>query len=230
MPFTQSRESIAQKFNENAMQYDSQRRKLIPCFDDFYSIPISIMNTQNPTPTVLDIGSGTGLFSSFILKKYPNANITLIDISEKMVEIAKKRFSNQTNIHYIIDDYTTHEFNTSFDIIVSSLSIHHLTDSEKKGLYQRTYSLLNKGGIFLNADQVLGHTPFIDALYVNDWKHKIENSGLTHEEIHSAYERTKLDKMSTLNDQLNWLMESGFEDVDCIYKYFNFVVLFGRKF
>jgi tRNA (cmo5U34)-methyltransferase len=34
-------------------------------------------------PTVLDVGSGTGLFSSFILEKYPEANITLIDISEK---------------------------------------------------------------------------------------------------------------------------------------------------
>jgi tRNA (cmo5U34)-methyltransferase len=35
--------------------------------------------------------------------------------------------------------------------------------------------------------------------------------------------------MSTLAEQLNWLKESGFKDVDCIYKYFNFVVLFGRK-
>ena len=229
MSFNQTRNSIVQQFNENANQYDSQRSKLIPCFDDFYSIPVSLMNTHSQTPTVLDIGSGTGLFSTFILKKHPNANITLIDISEKMMGIAKRRFSNLPNIHYIVDDYTTHEFGTTFDMIVSSLSIHHLTDKEKKSFYQRAYSMLNKGGLFLNADQVLGHTPFIDTLYKKDWKEKIENSGLTQEEIYSAYERTKLDKMSTLKEQLSWLEESRFEDVDCIYKYFNFVVLFGRK-
>lgn len=229
MSFNQSRDSIVQQFNENANLYDSQRSKLIPCFDDFYSIPISIMNTHSQAPTVLDIGSGTGLFSSFILQKYPEANLTLIDISEKMIDIAKKRFSHLSNINYILDDYTSYEFNHTFDIIVSSLSIHHLSDKEKKNLYQRTYSILNNGGLFLNADQVLGNTPFLEKLYKNDWKHKIQNSGLSEEEIDSAYERTKLDKMSTLDDQLNWLKKSGYKDVDCVYKYFNFVVLYGRK-
>ncbi|SHI13111.1 tRNA (cmo5U34)-methyltransferase [Desulfosporosinus lacus DSM 15449] len=58
---------------------------------------------------------------------------------------------------------------------------------------------------------------------------KVENSGLSKEEILSAYERVKLDKMSTLDDQINWLKGIGFTDVDCVYKYFNFVVLYGRK-
>ncbi|WP_049804073.1 hypothetical protein [Desulfosporosinus acidiphilus] len=30
------------KFDENASQYDGQRKKRIPCFDDFYSIAISL--------------------------------------------------------------------------------------------------------------------------------------------------------------------------------------------
>ena len=83
--------------------------------------------------------------------------------------------------------------------------------------------------MFVNADQVLGHTPAVDALYKGDWSHKIENSGLTSEELQAAYERTKLDKMSTLSDQLQWLQESGFVEVDCVYKYYNFVVLLAKK-
>ncbi len=229
MVYKNSRDSIVQKFNENAEKYDSQRSKLIPCFDDFYSIPVSIMNTSSSSPTVLDIGSGTGLFSSFILNKYPEAKITLIDISEKMINIAKERFSNLTNLSYILADYTSYEFRHKYDIIVSSLSIHHLTDMEKKNLYKRIYKLLNDDGIFVNADQVLGQTASLEKIYKNDWKIKIENSGLTEEEIHSAYERIKLDKMSTLAEQLSWLNESGFKDVDSIYKYFNFVVMYGKK-
>lgn len=229
MTHFQSRASITEKFNHHANQYDEQRRKLIPCFDDFYSIPISLINSKTSTPAVLDVGAGTGLFSSYILNKFPNANMTLIDLSDNMLEIAKQRFSTLSNVNYIVDDYTTHPFQQKFDIIISSLSIHHLTDMEKKDFYQQAYSMLNEGGVFINADQVLGQTEFLEELYKKDWSIKIENSGLTQEQVKAAYERTKLDKMSTLADQLTWLNNSGFEDVDCVYKYFNFVVMFARK-
>jgi tRNA (cmo5U34)-methyltransferase len=226
---TTTKKEVKETFNKNAAQYDRQRKKLIPCFDDFYSIPVSIIETKAETPSVLDIGSGTGLFSSFIREKYPHASITLIDLSEKMMDAAKIRFTDDQKIDYILADYTEHEFDRTFDIVISSLSIHHLSDEEKRNLYQKVFSLLNQGGVFINADQVLGHTPYIESLYKNDWKQKIENSGLTSEELKAAYERTKLDQMAPLEDQIQWLKESGFQDVDCVYKYFNFVVLFGRK-
>lgn len=217
------------KFNENASQYDSQRKKLIPCFDDFYTIATSIAETNANPPSILDIGAGTGLLSSFILDKFPDANVTLIDISENMLEVAKERFKDKPNVTFIIDDYTKYKFDEKFDVVISSLSIHHLTEDEKKRLFHDIYSSLNNNGVFINADQVLGSTPFIEALYTRDWKNKVETSGLSKEEISSAYERAKLDKMSSLDDQINWLKDIGFLDVDCVYKYFNFVVLFGRK-
>jgi tRNA (cmo5U34)-methyltransferase len=223
------RDAVKTKFNENANEYDTQREKLIPCFHDFYSIPVSVIETEKENPTILDIGAGTGLFTSFVLKKYPNAKVTLIDLSEKMVEVSKRRYENNQNITYIIDDYTSHNFQSKFDIVISSLSIHHLTSEEKRSLFKKIYGILNSDGVFVNADQVLGQTPFIETIYKNDWKNKIENSGLTNEEIQAAYERTKLDKMDTLEDQLNWLKEIGFRDIDCLYKYFNFVVLFSKK-
>ncbi len=226
---TTTKKEVKETFNKNAAQYDRQRKKLIPCFDDFYSVPVSIIEAKTEAPSVLDIGSGTGLFSSFIREKYPQATITLIDLSEKMMDAARTRFADDFKINYILADYTEHEFGSTFDIVISSLSIHHLSDEEKRNLYHKIFSLLNTDGIFINADQVLGHTPFIESLYKNDWKQKIESSGLTGEELQAAYERTKLDQMAPLEDQIQWLKESGFQDVDCLYKYFNFVVLFGRK-
>lgn len=146
-----------------------------------------------------------------------------------MLDVARERFKSNPNLTYIVDDYTKHKFDKKYDVVISSLSIHHLTGDEKKQLYHNIYSSLNENGVFINADQVLGGTPYIESLYKRDWKYKVENSGLSEEEICLAYERAKLDKMSTLEDQINWLNDSGFLDVDCVYKYFNFVVLFGRK-
>ncbi|WCN38803.1 class I SAM-dependent methyltransferase [Aneurinibacillus uraniidurans] len=223
------RANVMAKFDEIASKYDEQRKKLIPCFDDFYSIAVSAAKTANDSPNILDVGAGTGLLSDFVMEKYPKASLTLVDISEKMLEMARVRFEKYPNVTYIVDDYTKHDFTEKFDVVISSLSIHHLTDMEKKNLYERIFSLLKADGVFVNADQVLGSTSYIDELYKTDWKQKVENSGLARQEIMSAYERTKLDKMSTLEEQISWLKEAGFSDVDCMYKYFNFVVLYGRK-
>lgn len=220
---------IQDKFNDISKNYDSQRRKLIPCFDDFYSISTAIAETNLNSPKILDLGAGTGIFSEFILKRYPNASLTLVDISEKMLEISKMRFKNKDNIKYIFDDYLSYNFSEKYDIIISSLSIHHLTDNEKFQLFKKCYSLLNDMGIFINADQFKGETPSIDDLNKKLWKLKIENSGLSTKELLSCYERIKLDKEATLSEHFNCFKECGFDDVGCFYKYLHFGVIYGKK-
>ncbi len=105
---------------------------------------------------------------------------------------------NASNVSYIVDDYTNYVVDNKFDIVVSVLSIHHLADAEKKVLYTNTFDNLRDGGVFINADQILGNSMFIDSMYKMDWKRKVEATELREEDIFSAYERTKLDKMSTL--------------------------------
>ncbi|MFC5650671.1 class I SAM-dependent methyltransferase [Paenibacillus solisilvae] len=220
---------VSSRFDAAAAAYDSQRRKLIPCFDDFYDTAIALADASTDSPAVLDLGAGTGLLSSLLLQKYPAAKVTLIDISEKMLDLAKLRLAQYPNVSFVLGDYTCFHTSGPCDIILSALSIHHLTDANKAQLYQTVYTNLRENGIFINADQVLGHTPFVDALYKEDWKAKVEASGLTQEELTSAYERTKLDRMAPLAAQLNWLGQAGFTEVDCVYKYFNFAVLYARK-
>lgn len=222
-------EEISNSFNDVSQKYDEQRRKLIPCFDDFYGIATALATSNKKAPVILDLGAGTGLLSSLLLTKFPDASITLIDISEKMLEVARLRLQMYPNVNYVVADYTNYLAQEKYDIIVSALSIHHLDDVQKFELYKNSYSNLNDNGIFINADQVLGETAYLDSLYKSDWISKVEASDLSEEEIASAYERTKLDKMSNLEDQMKMLKSVGFLDVDCIFKYYNFIVLYGIK-
>jgi tRNA (cmo5U34)-methyltransferase len=208
---------------------NKERKKLIPCFEDFYNISVALTELDNDSPTVLDLGAGTGLFSSFILDKYPKAKLTLIDLAEGMLDIAKARFRSNPDARYIVSDYTKFDYNQQFDLVISSLSIHHLYDNEKKELYEKVYSIMNNNSLFINADQILGSTPYLDSLYKSQCSNFVENSGLHRDEITSAYERTKLDRMTTLDQQISWLNDIGFSDVDCVYKHYNFIVLFARK-
>ncbi|MCQ1534874.1 class I SAM-dependent methyltransferase [Methanosarcina sp. KYL-1] len=220
---------IQRKFDAISKKYDEQRKKFIPCFDDFYGTAVSVASVDAENPSILDIGAGTGLLSAFLMERYPGASFTLIDISEKMLDVAKERFGNNSNVKYIAADYSKYDFVEKYDLVVSAVSIHHLEDEEKKELYSKSYSILKENGVFINADQVHGETPFIENLNKTTWRQRIESSGLSEEEILAGYERVKLDKDSSLAQQLDWLKEAGFCDVSCIYKYYQFAVMFGRK-
>lgn len=65
--------------------------------------------------------------------------------------------------------------------------------------------------------------------YIITWLEKIKRTGLSDEVVEQALERVKLDKRTTLDTQLNWLDEIGFKNVDCLYKYYDFVVMKAEK-
>jgi tRNA (cmo5U34)-methyltransferase len=227
--FGGSMSEIQKEFDNISKKYDEQRKKFIPCFDDFYGVAVSIASVDKENPDILDIGAGTGLLSGFLMEKYPKASFTLIDLSEKMLDIAKDRFRSNSNIKYTVGDYSKYNFVEKYDLVVSALSIHHLEDEEKKVLYEKIYSMLKQNGIFINADLVSGETSFIENLNKTTWKRYIEYSGLPEEEILAGYERMKFDKESKLDQQINWFKEIGFCDVSCVYKFYNFAVMFGRN-
>lgn len=223
------KDDIVAAFNSIAEDYDSERQALIPCFHDFYQILVDLLPEREQSPSILDIGSGTGLLSQYVLKKFPDAKLTLIDISEEMLSIAKKRFGGNTNVSYILYDYTKYTYGYTYNYIVSALSIHHLDDHEKKSFYEKIYSLLHDSGKFVNGDQFRAPTDENEQMYQRYWHEKIEASNLSEQSKRGAYGRMRMDKTATVESNLGWLKMAGFHNVDLCYKYFNFGVIAGDK-
>lgn len=225
--------AVQSAFNSIASVYDENRRKLIPCFDDLYSISISLIQNQfgerKKKLKALDVGAGTGLLTSFLLEKYPSARVTLIDMAEEMLNVAKERFKGNGNIENTLADYSRYDFSGTFDAVISAMSIHHLSDAGKRKLFNKIYGLLNPGGIFVNAEQVLGETPELETLYKKLWEEAIRNNGVSEKEIRAWKERLKLDREATAEDQVKWLRQAGFYQAGCPYKFLKFSVVFGVK-
>jgi cyclopropane fatty-acyl-phospholipid synthase-like methyltransferase len=53
-----------------------------------------IISNDKPVKTFLDIGSGDGILSSYVLSCYPDAKGTLLDLSEHMIKQPKKNLMN----------------------------------------------------------------------------------------------------------------------------------------
>lgn len=223
-------EYIRQAFDEAASTYDAQRKYVIPGMEELYEAAVWAAQVDCEDPEVLDIGAGTGLLSALILERYPAALITLLDISDAMLNKARARFSGCRNVVFITGDYSHADLGGTYDLICSALSIHHLAREDKVRLFRRIYAALNPGGIFVNADQVLGESPRIQQQYVGYWDRFVEAGPLPREEaVEIRRRRDTLDQNEYLDVQLGWLRNCGFTELDIAYKNRMFVVYSGRK-
>jgi tRNA (cmo5U34)-methyltransferase len=222
--------TVKKIFDAGALQYDRNRRKVIPCFDDFYKTLIRLIPFDSSEEfTVLDLGAGTGLVTALILNVFPKAVVSLLDISEGMLEKAKKRFAAKDNVTVHIMDYNTSPLPGKYNLIVSAMSIHHLKNSDKKRLVQKIHNALVSGGTFVHAELARGATDDSEEVYQEQWRKHLEGTDLTEDELNVIYERMSYDIPAPLDIQLSWMRDAGFLSVDCFYKYFNFVVYSGCK-
>lgn len=225
-----SKRNIEEQFNLVAGEYDVNRRKFIPCFDDYYvnTTKMVVSNMEAPK-RVLDLGAGTGLLSYYWFQECPDAEYVLVDIADEMLKVACKRFANISNVSYQSTDYTKCLPKGAFDLIMSALSIHHLENKQKAELFAQIYDKLPAGGIFINYDQFCAEESRINDWFDSYWESQLYKSDLTEKDIELWKERRKLDKECSVEKEIEMLYKCNFKEVKCIYSYHKFSVILAIK-
>jgi 2-polyprenyl-3-methyl-5-hydroxy-6-metoxy-1,4-benzoquinol methylase len=109
-----------------------------------------IKNIGNTNKYILDVGCGTGELTKKLIEK--GEKIIGIDISEKMIQEAKKRNAD-TKIEYIcttVEKYLE-ETDKTFDIILSIAALHHMNEKE---ILKKMKTKLTENGKILILDLV----------------------------------------------------------------------------
>lgn len=222
--------NIEEQFNLIAKEYDLNRKKFIPCFDDYYITTTKMIASQiGEVKRILDLGAGTGLLSYYWYQNCPSAEYVLVDIADEMLNVARKRFNGVDNISYKVMNYSNGLPDGEFDLITSALSIHHLEDEEKKKLFKTIYDKLPSGGVFVNYDQFCGGQDEINSLFDSYWENQLSKSELTENDIKLWKERRKLDKECSVEEEIKMLNENNFKIVKCVYSYHKFSVIIAIK-
>lgn len=221
---------ICDLFDQCATTYDQDRPKLVPCFDEFYGTALRVIPfSTDASIRVLDLGAGTGLFSAMVAQVFPEAIFHLTDVSEVMLEQAQQRFRENPHVTFSVQDHLQLAVTSEYDLVLSALSIHHLENPRKKALFQKIHDALRENGMFINVDQALAPSDLGELEYERQWLEDVRANGISETSLEKARERMREDKNALLSDQLLWLNEVGFNEVDCWYKRFRFVVFGGMK-
>lgn len=221
---------IKNHFEEEAIKYDSIIIKLIPYYKEMVQAIIAAIPFQSDKVIdIIDLGCGTGTISHAIQQQYGEAKFTLVDIAENMLKIAEQKLGK--NCTYINSDFNSFDFDKQYDVIVSSLALHHLeTDSDKQLFYNKIYKALKDGGVFINGDVIKAQTDKLQDTFIEKWVSYM-NRSVDIKEINEKWQPNYYaeDRPIPLMNHLEMLNNAGFKDIDVVWKYYGFSVYKGDK-
>lgn len=128
----------ASYYDRNAQRYSESNQDPADFIDEFLGYL-----QKGSGKTILDLGSGPGVNAAYMQSR--DFQVVGIDLSEKMVEHARNRYPD---IDFRLGDMTGLPFPAgSFDGILASYSLIHLTKDAVVSIMPRLHEILRPGGI-----------------------------------------------------------------------------------
>ena len=160
---------------------------------------------------ILDLGGGTGLELIYLFERFPDAQVTVVDISENMLKILSKRpFASK--ITTVCGNFFEVELGKEYDAVISTSALHHFMKDDKLRLFEKVHSCLKDGGEFINSDK-FADNPEDEALCLADY---YENKD----------KRPHIDTPLSVETEVSLLEKVGFGKIEvfkCDVQYYNVI-------
>lgn len=117
------KEITMNEFTKAAEIYESDHAGVYnTCKKDYPDILAEL--EKEPFESLLDCGCGTAPMLTLLHEKYPDKHYTGIDLTPKMIEVAKSK--NMEGVELVVGDCENLPFEeNSFDVVICSQSFHH---------------------------------------------------------------------------------------------------------
>jgi len=239
-----------------ARSYDEMCQLLVPGYDLMQDTLIDFLKFEDiKNMILLDLGAGSGILIERILKEFPDSICYYLDYSNDFMNVAREKLEKYDNrVTYIKSDFGgdwESNITENPNVITSMSAIHHLSNENKRKLYEKCYNTLEKGGWFFNIDEMktLSEEAHLNNLYYwiyhaqkqketlsddlldsyNGWMEKFDNwKERNIDNIHLPKKEGD-DVHESFLVQLDWLNEIGFVETDIFCKYFLWSMIGGKK-
>jgi tRNA (cmo5U34)-methyltransferase len=133
-------------------------RAEVPAFDEFQDRVAAACRGLEVT-RILELGTGTGETARRVLRHYPRAKFTGIDLSAEMIAAAEQALPADQIDELVVRGLQDPLPQGPFDLVVSALTIHHLDGAGKADLFDRLTHVLRPEGRFVMGDVIVPDDP-----------------------------------------------------------------------
>jgi tRNA (cmo5U34)-methyltransferase len=235
----------------SSVQRDETRRVILR------RVASLIPHAPDTTLRVLDVGCGYGALSAQVLDLFPQAVVVCQDFSEPMFAHARERLAwAAPRVSFTHSDLSDASWPLTlagpFDAVVSAIAIHNVRYPERiRAIYGEIFGLVAPGGCFFNYDLIFPSGPVAKEAYQraksreawiraprSDVRLADTTTPQTHEHTESDQPRhghqesvgsARDIEPATLEQQLRWLREAGFEEVECFWKEMQSAIIGGFR-
>lgn len=217
-------------FNRISQEYDGMITRSVPRYQEMFWAMLYYLPPSFLPAGILELGCGTGNLTRQLHERWPQSPITVVDFSPEMLEITSQKLNTPllTPVESAFESLDLPE--GQFDLVISSIAVHHLSDPEKARLFHRIYTWLRPGGFFVLGDQVMGANQRLHQADLLHYEAYARSYGATESDIQNWREhRQTQDHYATIADLTTWMNEAGFQCVDIVWRYCFWTVFQGQK-
>ena len=197
---------------------------------------------------IVELCCGGGLLAKALLERIPASRLLAFDGSAKMLAATRNAVgeADATRLETRAFDLAGRDWRrlrAPVQAVVSSLAIHHLDGEEKRTLFADVLGMLAPGGVFVMADILMPAGQDAKRWAAQAWDEETRRRAMALDGNLAGFERFEaegwnyfsdpdpdpVDKPSTLLDQLTWLRDAGFSEVDVFWMKAGHAVFGGRK-
>lgn len=211
-------------------EYDARIRTFVPWYEQLIEGTAKTLELlEAGSPTIVDLGIGTGALAAKCLEILPKARLVGIDSDASMLEVARSRLAGHPRVELIHGDFREISL-PPCDAIVACIALHHIkTSAPKQALYEACRKALRSGGCLVSGDCFPAREPRLAASQRELWVAHMEQFYPRAESEGYLAAWADEDTYFPLEDELNWLRQARFTP-EVVWREGSFaVVMAGRS-
>lgn len=206
-------------------EYDARIRAFVPGYEELIFGAARALNLVSATtPTIVDLGIGTGALAAACMAIRPTASVVGLDSDDGMLNAARSRFAGMSQVTLLAKDFLQAPI-PPCDALGACLSLHHIrTADAKRAFYSRCRAALRPSGILVSADCFPGKHERIAVQHREAWLTHLQKTCTRAQAEGHLESWAGEDVYFPLDDELDWLRTAGFHP-EVLWRQDGFAVL-----
>ncbi len=215
-----SEDDVGRFFDTLSAGYTEVIERCFPQYREMLWALLDYLPDDRKYDSILELGCGTGNLTVLLADRFPTATIHYVDLSGESLDVCAERLGTDARFVRVHSDVRELDYaDASFDLVTSSIAIHHLESPAKRTLFAEVRRWLQPHGVFAFCDQFRGATDDLYERHVANWRERSLAAGATSDEFGMWMDHQREhDHHDTLGDQSAWLADAGFPVVDCVWR------------